>query len=778
MPPAYVKPYVKRQKNDAADAEAICEEANMRFVDTKTPEQRGWWIDGTEFQISALTSRLRGDAGHIEHARRQRASAPPARHHQLKAVSVKVFKIALLLMWLGIATASSAEDQSIQMQIVAHEDDDFLFMNPDIQSAIDQGLGIVTVYVTAGEANGAGKCFEAGEFEAARDEHANARQRAVKAAYAKMANPSLTPSEADNAAWTRELIVPDVGVPWPHTVERYTLNASPNIRLIFMNLREDGEDPRGGPTIGQMFSDPALQTNTIIPSCGEYGSCEHSPSCQPDVPWQNYTRSELIKVLSELINLYQPEVIRTLDPEPFQKPGTGNICPGGGSYDVCFDNLDHTAVARYVDEVLASYHGPNGSGRNTVIHYKGYSFINYPRNIGVEAYGFKRGAGEAYRLSRPGDPYYSDQIYDAYYRVVYERYPSGTKWLERANNGRLVAVNVQDREVKLWYENKFGPAWTGPIRLRSGGPIAPQVTLLKRADGRLQIFAMRLPLGMEHDPAVPPYQEIITAKQIGHRMAFGAWKSIGAPDTGQFNSVPTAAVDGAGRIFVFARNSSGYAAYTYRAKGVWSPWTRMDSSLQDLMDGIAAITRNDGVIEVFATSRTGQILHYVQSGTSFTSPPGFAFTGAASAPTAVKNKDGRLEIFYREAVTGDPAKYGRVMTAWVDASGQWTGPSVLYGDAGVGPVAAIQRSGSGHIMVFERNSWDGISTTRQVAPNDIFILQWNLRGGRLIEYPAAATDNHGRVVFMVKGPDNRLYFQRETSENAIGNFGDWIVAGN
>jgi transposase len=25
MPPAYVKPYVKRHKNDAADAEAICE---------------------------------------------------------------------------------------------------------------------------------------------------------------------------------------------------------------------------------------------------------------------------------------------------------------------------------------------------------------------------------------------------------------------------------------------------------------------------------------------------------------------------------------------------------------------------------------------------------------------------------------------------------------------------------------------------------------------------------------------------------------------------------
>ena len=43
MPPAYVKPYVKRQKNDAADAEAICEavtRANMRFVPTKTAEQQ------------------------------------------------------------------------------------------------------------------------------------------------------------------------------------------------------------------------------------------------------------------------------------------------------------------------------------------------------------------------------------------------------------------------------------------------------------------------------------------------------------------------------------------------------------------------------------------------------------------------------------------------------------------------------------------------------------------------------------------------------------------
>jgi transposase len=43
MPPAYVKPYVKRGKTDAADAEAVCEAVTrptMRFVPVKSPEQQ------------------------------------------------------------------------------------------------------------------------------------------------------------------------------------------------------------------------------------------------------------------------------------------------------------------------------------------------------------------------------------------------------------------------------------------------------------------------------------------------------------------------------------------------------------------------------------------------------------------------------------------------------------------------------------------------------------------------------------------------------------------
>lgn len=44
IPPAYVKPYIKRGKTDAADAEGICEAVvrkTMRFVPVKTAEQQG-----------------------------------------------------------------------------------------------------------------------------------------------------------------------------------------------------------------------------------------------------------------------------------------------------------------------------------------------------------------------------------------------------------------------------------------------------------------------------------------------------------------------------------------------------------------------------------------------------------------------------------------------------------------------------------------------------------------------------------------------------------------
>ena len=57
--PAYVKPFIKRQKNDAADAEAICEAAqrpNMRFVPVKSEEAQG---AASVFRVRELLIRQR-----------------------------------------------------------------------------------------------------------------------------------------------------------------------------------------------------------------------------------------------------------------------------------------------------------------------------------------------------------------------------------------------------------------------------------------------------------------------------------------------------------------------------------------------------------------------------------------------------------------------------------------------------------------------------------------------------------------------------------------------
>lgn len=76
MPPSYVKPYVKRGKSDAADAEAICEAVTrptMRFVEIKSAEQQALLCQhrarevmvGQRTQLSNTTRGLLGEFGVI-----------------------------------------------------------------------------------------------------------------------------------------------------------------------------------------------------------------------------------------------------------------------------------------------------------------------------------------------------------------------------------------------------------------------------------------------------------------------------------------------------------------------------------------------------------------------------------------------------------------------------------------------------------------------------------------------------------------------------------------
>jgi LmbE family N-acetylglucosaminyl deacetylase len=656
--------------------------------------------------------------------------------------------VVFLFLLPGTAPGATPAD-FLHLQIVAHQDDDFLFMNPDLARAIGAGHGIVTVYLTAGQSVGT-----AGGVTPVlnREQFAAARQRGIRATYAQMTGV------ANN--WSRSLVVPD-GV---HTVEVYTLVAAPRIRLYFMNLPDGGDDQfphTNAPS--NMWGDASYVTNTIVPLCFAYESCGIQP-----VPLQFYDRAGVLSVLTAIVDALQPTVVRTLDPQPFE------------SSQVSYDNLDHTAAARFADAVLSTYHGPNASRRYSLNHYKGYSFVNYPRGLGYADTLEKTNTALTYQPYDPNYNYYAAN-YEPWYHAMWERYPGSTTWLERSGDGRLVLATVEDRRVHVWHEQSPGGPWQGPAMLAGDVPLAPHVTLIRRPDGLLQLFALRLPLERENWSPAPslPKQEVVTAVQrptsAADPIRFGPWSVVGSPDSGtcgvftcQFAGPQTAAIDGTGRTFVFAKNSAGRLRYTSSTGGTWTSWTT--PTAEDIVDGIAAHTRDDGRVEVFVTGRSGRLHRFVQQAgtTLFTYDNVFvlSFGGAASAPTVTKNQDGRPEIFYREADTG------RVLTVYETPGGSWAGPVVLYGDAGTGPIAALRRNASGHIMLFERNVWAGISSTWQAAPNNVFHLQWQIRGGAFIEYPAAASDALGRAVVAVKGGDGQIHLQRETS-STIGSFGPW-----
>ena len=70
IPPVYVKPFVKRQKNDAADAEAIVEAAlrpTMRFVSVKTEDQqaRAMLFRTRRMFVSQRTQLINALRGHL-----------------------------------------------------------------------------------------------------------------------------------------------------------------------------------------------------------------------------------------------------------------------------------------------------------------------------------------------------------------------------------------------------------------------------------------------------------------------------------------------------------------------------------------------------------------------------------------------------------------------------------------------------------------------------------------------------------------------------------------
>ena len=231
--------------------------------------------------------------------------------------------------------------------------------------------------MTAGEAGGTTcaqpPCADAAAY----------RQHGIHTAYAHMDGLGPDSTGGYESYWSTSLWQPD-GV---HYVERSVLVADPRVVLIFMNLPDQPDENLGsiyGYSMYHLYSDPTFVTGQVTATGSALLGLPMS-ALQID-------QAGVYSVLQKVLGLYQPVIVRTLDPQPFQivaPDGTSGGCPLNPAYIVCFDNSDHTFAGRFADVAFTHYGGPSGTKRASIEHYVGYSFLDYPQNLGDVDYDAK-----------------------------------------------------------------------------------------------------------------------------------------------------------------------------------------------------------------------------------------------------------------------------------------------------------------------------------------------------------------------------------------------------
>ena len=248
--------------------------------------------------------------------------------------------------------ATAAGPSSRHLYIVAHQDDDLLFMNPDVQKSIDAGHTVETVYVTAG----ANTCTQSTEYWLG-------REAGVMAAYAQMAGV--------NDQWT---LMED------QPIREVRLVGRPRVSLVFLRLPHGSIDgafcPEDGANLRTLWSGESSTMTSLDGSAV-------------------YTKEQLVGALAGLIRQFHPDRIGTLDSSGLF--GTGQD-PSGIAIDYAppwfcdwYDNSDHYYSAVFASAARATYGRAHDFRR-----YRGYNMANEAPNVSGDDLARKAAVFEAY----------------------------------------------------------------------------------------------------------------------------------------------------------------------------------------------------------------------------------------------------------------------------------------------------------------------------------------------------------------------------------------------
>jgi len=218
---------------------------------------------------------------------------------------------------------------STTMQFVAHEDDDILFMNPDLIHDIQQGSCIRSVYFTAGDA-GADNVYWTG------------RQKGAEAAYDAMLGKV-------DQVWTERV----VQLPGGQFATIANPRADGKISLIFLHL-PDGNIEGGGfsATNHESLAKLASGKNATLQTVDKSSS---------------YSSDQLTAALQSLMTTYAPARVRS------QSSFVGTDIK---------DHSDHTAVAHFATKAYSQYIATVApESIPPISYYLGYPVHQMPENL-------------------------------------------------------------------------------------------------------------------------------------------------------------------------------------------------------------------------------------------------------------------------------------------------------------------------------------------------------------------------------------------------------------
>ena len=251
--------------------------------------------------------------------------------------------VALTSGVAGAATSTTGARVRVKgsVHIVAHADDSFLFLAPDVQADMVKGP-VLLVVVTAGE-----NALDASYW--------HGREAGVLAGLARMAGvPDQWTSGTLTLAGNAVASASNGSAPW--------LNA------LFLRLPDGNYDGSGFPAAGnqslQLLWSSAESTITAVD-----GSA-------------TYTAQQLTSLLRAVMRTALPVVVRTQD-----------YANGFGDGD----HSDHHAVGRFVQAAFAA----SGLTRSTLVGYRGYTTTSLPANVTGKKLAAKVAAYLAYA---PNDP--------------------------------------------------------------------------------------------------------------------------------------------------------------------------------------------------------------------------------------------------------------------------------------------------------------------------------------------------------------------------------------